>query len=341
MDSRNRPVGVILTGDTNADWREYIRSVDASGFWGLGVGDSQSIYPDAYVRLAVAALETRSPRLAVWVTNPLTRHPAVTANAIASIDDLSRGRAILGIGTGDSSVANLGLKSARLDELEDYVRVVDELQTKGESRWRGAVVKMERPARRVPIYVAATGPKALRLAGRIGDGVVVLNGVTPDVVADTVDILKAGAAEAGRDYAAIDKWWITVANLAEDDATALDEIKGSLATFANVAFKSTLGGKRLPPQYVEPMARLREVYDMMKHGAFGPTRHGAAAEELGLLPYFEKRFSISGGPAKFLRMMDEAHAGGAEKLWLTVRGPEKRRFLRIWSEAVAPRLAGA
>ncbi|MEK7681451.1 MAG: LLM class flavin-dependent oxidoreductase, partial [Chloroflexota bacterium] len=84
--------------DELADWLEYVDIADTSGFWGLGVGDSQSIYLDTYVRCTLAAVRTRNLLIGPWVTNPLTRHPAVTASAIVSVDQVSGGRAYLGIG---------------------------------------------------------------------------------------------------------------------------------------------------------------------------------------------------------------------------------------------------
>jgi 5,10-methylenetetrahydromethanopterin reductase len=331
----NRDFAITFSGDGDDEWREYVDIAEQSGFQALGVGDSQSIYPDVYVRLTVAALRTSRMRIGAWVTNPVTRHPAVTYSAIRSVDSISGGRAFLGIGTGFSSLATLGVSPARLDDLEEYVSVVRGLQTHGEARWRGATIKAEPYGRRIPVYVAATGPKALQLAGRIGDGVIMLNGVTPEVVEDSLAQLRRGAESAGRSVEEIEAWWAVAANLAEDDATALAEMSGTLATFANVAFSS---GQKAPPEYAEAMQALRAQYEMMKHGSHGPSRQEALVRDLGLLPYFAQRFALCGGPDTFVQMALAARRAGARRLWLTMRTAQKLRFLRLWGEAVRSRL---
>jgi len=327
--------GITFSGDTDEDWNDYVRIADGVGFACLGMGDSQSVYTDVYVRLAVAAMRTSAMRIGTWVTNPVTRHPAVTYSAISSIDAMSGGRAYLGIGTGFSAVANLGLPPAKLADLEEYVAAINALQDKGEAQWRGATIRVRKHVRRIPVYIGASGPKALELAGRIGDGAFILNGVTRDIVEDSKSHLAAGAAASGRRLEDIDAWWVVAANLAEDDDTATSEMLGTLASFAGTAFGD---GKRVPPEYADKLAALRAQYDMMNHGAHGPSRQAELVRELGLTPYFENRFALCGAPDKFVRMAKAAQDAGAAKLWLTMRTAEKRRFLRLWRDQVAGRL---
>ncbi|MEK7872487.1 MAG: LLM class flavin-dependent oxidoreductase [Chloroflexota bacterium] len=328
--------GVLFAGDNLPEWREYIKVADTCGFWGLGIGDSQSIYPDVYVRMTIAAMTTQNLRLGTWVTNPLTRHPAVTAGAIASVDQVSGQRAFLGIGTGDSAVFNLSLKPSTVAYLEDYIRAVNEMQARGETQWQGKTIKLSIAKRRVPVYVAASGPRTLRMAGRVADGVIIGTGVLPEVVEDSLAELRAGAQEAGRRVEDIDVWWLVMGNLAEDDATALNDIKNSLVTYANLAFRFTTEGKRLPPEYEPAVRRIHAEYNAMEHAKFGPSHHANLCDELGLTPYLRKRFSVCGSPKEFIRHAEEAHAAGAHKLWLSIRVADKSRFLRLWNTQVRP-----
>jgi 5,10-methylenetetrahydromethanopterin reductase len=190
----------------------------------------------------------------------------------------------------------------------------------------------------VPIYIGATGPKALRLAGRVADGVVIGAGIRPEVIHDSLAAVRAGAEEAGRSLSDLDVRWLVVANLADDDATALEEIKPSLATFANVAFKSTKRGKQIPPEYDEALHRLHAEYDAMDHGVFGGTRQAELCDEYGLTPYLEERFALSGTPERFLAQVERARAAGAQRFWLALRVPPKERILRLWRDEVLPRL---
>lgn len=325
--------GVIFVGDRGPEWLDHVTEAErAGGFWGLGVGDSQAIYPDVYVRLTQAAAATSRMRLGTWVTNPITRHPAVTAGAIASVDDISGGRAFLGIGTGDSAASTIGRRPVRLAELEDYIRAVDELQTHGATTWHGRRVTQQPSSRRVPIYVAASGPRSTRLAGRIADGVVVATGLTPDVVAECRHELEAGAAEAGRDPGRIDVWWLALTNLADDDDTALAELKGSLATFANMAVKSQALRSRLPVEVAGAMEELSSRYVPMQHSAYGASDNSRLTDELDLTGYLRRRFALCGTPETFAAAVREAHAAGARDLWLSIRVPDKRRVLRMWRD---------
>ena len=92
--------GVTLLPTSYADFRRHVRLAESVGFDYIGVADSQSLFRELFVSLTVAALDTERVQLGPSVTNPLTRHPAVMASAIASLHELSGGRAFLGIGTG-------------------------------------------------------------------------------------------------------------------------------------------------------------------------------------------------------------------------------------------------
>ncbi|MBI4308221.1 MAG: LLM class flavin-dependent oxidoreductase [Chloroflexi bacterium] len=327
---------IVLVGDEMNDWLEYVRIVDGAGFWGLGIGDSQSLYQEVYVRCTMAAMQTRNVRLGPWVTNPLTRHPAVTASAIVSVDQVSGGRAYLGVGGGDSAVLNAGLRQAKMAFLDDYVRVVKALLAKGHAEWNGQRINLTFARRRVPVYVAASGPKTARLVGRMGDGAVFAMGITPEVTQDALAQLRAGAEEAGRDMQEIDVWWAVQSNLAEDDATALNELKASLITRAHHAFRFTTKGKHLPPEYEAAMQRIQQEYQPLQHATFGAPAHVRLADELDVTPYLARRFAICGSPETFIRRVEEAHAAGAKQLSLHVRVADKRRFLRLWNERVRP-----
>lgn len=330
--------GLILSGDAGPGWLDQMKAADSAGFWGLGVGDSQSIYPDVYVRLTLAATATTRAQVGTWVTNPLTRHPAVTAGAIVSVDELSAGRAFLGIGTGDSAAKNIGLAPATIDELEEYVRAVNELQTTGRTQWQGAECRAKVPERRVPIWMAVSGPRSTRLAGRIADSVVFGSGLTPDLVEQGLAELRVGAEAVGRDVGEIDVWWLALANLADDEATAVQELKGSLATFGHMATKSRAQRELLGPEIQPAIERLHSEYDAMQHGTHGASDNAQLTDELGLTDYLRRRFGVCGSPDTFLASVADAQEAGAHNLWFAVRTPDKDRFLRLWAIEVQPHL---
>jgi 5,10-methylenetetrahydromethanopterin reductase len=113
--------GVVLLPESLAGFGALCRDAEEYGFDLLGVADSQSVFRELYVALTVAALNTSRVRLGPLVTNPLTRHLVVTASAVSSIDEVSGGRAVLGIGSGDSAIFTIGAPPATLAGLEDAV----------------------------------------------------------------------------------------------------------------------------------------------------------------------------------------------------------------------------
>src|SRR5215813_1625500 len=185
-----------------------------------------------YVALTLAALNTSRVRLGSLVTNPLTRHLVVTASAISSVDELAGGRAFLGLGSGDSAIYTLGAPPATLAGLEDAVRTLGRLTEgvaieRGGRRWQ-----VHRSTRRVPIYLAAEGPRTLELAGRVADGVIVGLGLTPDVIRLSLEAIARGARAAGRTLDDVDVWWFAKTSLADRRDEAIEPIKMALAASA-------------------------------------------------------------------------------------------------------------
>jgi 5,10-methylenetetrahydromethanopterin reductase len=170
----NRPVAEIA---------ELAAQAEELGFEGIWIADSQSIFRDSYLALAASALRTSRLALATGVTNPVTRHPATIASAIATLDELSGGRALLGIGVGESAVRTVGLRPAKLARLEEATHALRALLSGETASWDGAEVRLTWwSGRSVPIWFASTGPRSLELAGRIADGVLFQVGSHPDLV---------------------------------------------------------------------------------------------------------------------------------------------------------------
>ena len=159
--------GIVFLPESLRGFGELCAEAEIQGFDWLGVADSQSVFRELYVALAQAALHTRRIRLGPLVTNPLTRHLVVTASAISSVDELSGGRAVLGLGSGDSALYTIGAPPATLTGLEDAMVTLGRL-TAGETVEReGRTLRVQRSTRRVPVYLAAEGPKTLELAGSL------------------------------------------------------------------------------------------------------------------------------------------------------------------------------
>jgi 5,10-methylenetetrahydromethanopterin reductase len=169
------------------------------GFSALWVLDSHLLFREVYTLLGALAVSTSRIRLGTGVTNPLTRHPTVTASAIATLAALSGGRATLGISVGDSALKAMNLEPAKVADLETTVRQCRALLAGGETSFgAGNIARLHHGRLPVPIYLAATGPRMLKLAGEIADGVILMNGVAPPLIRAAIDIVRDGERAAGR-----------------------------------------------------------------------------------------------------------------------------------------------
>jgi 5,10-methylenetetrahydromethanopterin reductase len=155
------------------------------------------------------------------LANPINRHPTVTASSIATVDELAPGRVLLGWGVGDTAVRLAGLKPARVKELEDSTRLMRALLD-GKEVEVGAARPARLPHHRpVPIWIAAGGPRTLRMAGSVADGVFIRVGTHRANITRTVEAIRAGAAEAGRDPSSVRVGAIFHTVLVDDPARAL------------------------------------------------------------------------------------------------------------------------
>ncbi|MBI3302512.1 MAG: LLM class flavin-dependent oxidoreductase [Deltaproteobacteria bacterium] len=179
------------------------------GFTHAWLYDSQMLSSDVYAALALCAVNTQKIFLGPGVTNPASRIAPVTACSIASINALAPGRVILGIGTGNTARRTLGMPAARLSQMREHIEVCRDLlagkTTAYQEGERRRMIKFLNPKEgsiniknKIPIYVAASGPKTLELAGEIADGIILFGAVSPSLIDFVMSHVRAGAERAGR-----------------------------------------------------------------------------------------------------------------------------------------------
>jgi 5,10-methylenetetrahydromethanopterin reductase len=198
-----------------------VRRAEDLGWDVAWVPDSQLRRRDTYVMLAAAAQATERIALGTLLANPMNRHPTVTASSIATIDELAPGRTLLGWGVGDTAVRLAGLRPARIAELESSTRLMRALLD-GEAVEVGAARPARLPHHRpVPIWIAAGGPRTLRMAGAVADGVFIRVGTHRANIARSIEAIREGAAAAGRDPSAVGLGAIFHTVFVDDRARAL------------------------------------------------------------------------------------------------------------------------
>ena len=169
-----------------------VQDIEAAGFDGVGILDSQLLSRDTFVVLAQAATSTSRLTLFPAVTNPLTRHASVLAGAIQSVEELAPGRVKFVMGTGYTSASTIGRRAATLAEMRECLRTVRALLGGESVDFGGTPGRLTFAARRpIPLIMAASGPKAIELAGEIADGVLLLVGFNGGIVQRALEIGRA------------------------------------------------------------------------------------------------------------------------------------------------------
>jgi 5,10-methylenetetrahydromethanopterin reductase len=206
------------------------------------------------------ALNTTKVKLGTGVTNPLTRHPSVVGSAYATLEEYAPGRMILGIGLGDSSVETMGMKPAKLSSFETTIGQLRDLLEGNEVELETGKIHVLHPCqRKVPIYIAASGPKMLELCGRIADGVIVLVGVAHEYIEHAKEKIAAGAKLAGRKLTDIQLvLWVPCA--VSENTSAKDAVKAHVARVIAHPLPYVLD-----PNEQKVLAEIRKTYDYYHH----------------------------------------------------------------------------
>jgi 5,10-methylenetetrahydromethanopterin reductase len=332
---------------TNLTPVETARAVEADGWDGQWFMDSQCLGAEPYVAMGAWAAVTERIKFGTGVTNPLTRHPAVTAAAAATLQAISGGRAVLGIGRGDSSLAYLGYAPVRLPA---FHRVVQDLQTllsggevafnvdaDGDAPSLDSLSLGDKPTAsrlqwlpegmaKVPVDVAATGPRLIELAAPIVERLTFSVGAIPERVTWAIDLARAARRAHGLGDEGI-SYGVHIVLLCHSDPTAIAEEALNLVTGLG-RFQVMLGHAAGPKSNVDQanLEVLRTGYDMTRH----VNRSGAEGKLVGesISGDFIDRFGIVGTPEHCTQRILELIDCGVDRFILVGPG--------LHPEAAAP-----
>src|SRR5919106_4344333 len=218
------------------DLVELAEGAERLGYEYVWVNDER-LERDPSTVLAAIAMQTRLLRVGPGVTNPYSRHPALLATAAATLDELSGGRAVLGIGAGGTNHAALGIeREAPVVALREALAVIRGLLSGATVTVEGRVIRAVSATlgfdacEGLPIYVGARGPKVLELAGELADGVIVGNVASEAGWRYALDHVGRGAERAGRGVEDLSLVAWLYACVADDGEAALDAIRPMAAT---------------------------------------------------------------------------------------------------------------
>ena len=295
--------------DSVADGIRLWQACEAAGLDLVGPADSQNLMRELYVCLTAIAMSTERARIMSYATNPVTRHPSVTAAAFVALEELAPGRMMMGIATGDSALWSMGRKPARLRRLRDYIGAVKGLCAGEEVAWEGCRFK-PRWARfepfDLPTYVMCSGPKVLRMAAEVADGAVVHMGFAPDDLAHVREIVDEGRRAAGKDPATFDLWWNAPVVFDESYEAAAARNIGWLPRWLTMG---SLEGKGIPKPLRDKVRQLnadQHSLDLVYRGRDRERILVERARELGIYDWLMSRSArLLGPPAHVAERMNE------------------------------------
>jgi 5,10-methylenetetrahydromethanopterin reductase len=330
--------GISWIPDDLRTMGSVVRRTEEIGVDVIGVPDSQSArYRECMVTLTHVLASSDRLRAAPLVTNPVTRHPAVMAAAVASASELSGGRVFMCIGAGDSGVLQLGLKPARLAHVEEYVRTLRDLMRAGTAVYQGHEFKVGciDVARPVPVFIAGNGPRTLSLAGRIADGVLIGSGLDQQTVSQALGHVAAGAAEAGRKPADLEIWFMARGAIADTREAALDLARPSLAGAAAHIFRSSAEGKAVPPEFAAPLRELgRRIDPSFKSIPGRDNPNGQLIDELGLTDFLANRLGVVGDEAAAAATLRRLRDQGVQNVVLRPLVTDRFEFLDRYQRVI-------
>jgi 5,10-methylenetetrahydromethanopterin reductase len=291
------------------------------------------VCPDPFQALAVCAGQTKGLLLGTAVTNMVYRDPTVLAGSAATLNEISDGRAILGMGTGDGPVYGMGRKSTPIAKFEEGLKMMHELLQGRPAEFPTRKVRLEVGKLPVPLYASVEGPRGLQAAGRCADGVILGSGFDLRVLQWAKEKIAQGAAEAGRSPAEIDLLAAGMICVDKDGDRARATVRSRLANRAHQNFRFTL--ETVPPEELPDVKKFMENFDVTR-----PLEERISDPNL-VTSYLVRRFSIAGTPEECVARVKELEQAGVRQLLLTP--PEKiyTEMVEAWSREVMPHFQGA
>jgi len=261
-------IGVVMVGVPKRT-AALARLAEEAGFASLRFPDSQNLAPEVWGQLMLAAAGTSRIQLGPGVSNSITRDAALTASAALSLQVESDGRAVLGIGRGDSSVQRIGKAPDSVAHFERYLAMVQTYLSGGTVDRDGFASRLEWlphvKVAKVPLEVAATGPRVIEVAARHAERICFAVGADASHLAAALAHARGAAAAAGRDPNTLRYGAFINCVLHDDVAVARNALRGTVATFARFSAMRGSPLARLPEPLRRTVEYLRSHYDMREH----------------------------------------------------------------------------
>jgi len=310
------------------------RQAEAAGFGYGWLFDSHVLWREPYPLLTLMATATETMRLGTCVTNPASREPTVTASALATLNEISGGRMDLGIGRGDSARRVLGKAPTTMAALEEAALAIRDLVEGRTVDYEGTTLQLPwSGGYDLPVWIAGYGPRAMELAGRIADGIMIQL-ADPDLIRWLVGQVRDAARKAGRDPGAIRVMAAAPAHVGDLDLCR-NRTRWFPALVSNhvVDLVSKYPRDQLPPALTGYIAD-RTGYDYHHHAEVGSSNAAFVGDEV------TDRFCVLGSVEDHVRKLRELADAGVDQFNLYLMNGEEEEMLDVYGQVVIPALRG-
>ena len=301
--------------------------------------DSHVLWQDSFPTMALAAQATERLKLGHMVTNPGTRDPTVVASAYATLQDISEGRMVMGIGRGDSARRYINQKPVRVGEFGDTLRMIKPFMNGEKVPWNDTELKLAWARRDLPeieMHVAGYGPRVLALAGQHGDGVIIQL-ADPDIISWTMNTARKAAEEAGRDPAALKCIVCAPSHVTDDLAAAREQVRWFPAMVSNhvrdLIARYGADGSVVPKALTDYVPD-ETGYDYDEHSRVGAKHGSFVSDEIC------DRFCVLGSPDQAVEKLQQLESIGVDQfnVYLMTEGQEET--LETYGREIIPRFTG-
>ena len=306
------------------------RQAEAGGFEYGWVFDSHVLWKEPYPLLTLMAANTKKMRLGTCVTNPAVRDVTVTASLLATLNVISNGRMVLGIGRGDSSRRVLGKKPTTVAQLGEAVETIRKLTSGRQIEYDGQPAHMTWATGAPPVWIAGYGPKVLQLAGEIADGVI-LQFADPDLIEWCVSFVHQGARDADRNPRSIEIMAAAPVWVSNDVKLARDRVRWFPALVSNhvMDLVSRYKPEELPPA-LTAYVKNRGGYDYQHHCEVGSTNANFVTDEV------VDRFCLVGPLDAHLKKLRRLAEVGVTQFNIYLMCGEEEETLKVYGRDVVP-----
>jgi probable F420-dependent oxidoreductase len=286
---------------------ELAKLAEDNGFDYVWAWDSHVLWQEVYPVFTLIASNTSRVRIGPCVTNPATRDLTVTASAMATLNEISGGRMVLGIGRGDSARRVIGKPPVTVAHMEEACRTIKDLAEGREIDYDGTPTQLKWATGTLPIWVAAYGPKALRCAGRVADGLI-MQLADPYIIEWSLRYVREGAEEAGRRFEDIQIMSAAPAYVSDDLDHAREQVRWFPALVSNhvVDLVKRYSTTDLPEELTD-FIKARDHYDYSDHGRTGAEHAEFVTDEV------VDRFCVIGTAEQCLTKLRELDALGVDQ----------------------------